>query len=476
MKCNRCGQEFGKGNICQHCGADKVAALGEFSGYSTPKKRATKKSRQMIDNQAATPSPQHVEPPISTQICWKCGEIIPLGNYCPVCGQELFRKCPQCGNQYSSQYHICPNCGTNHLEYEKAQAKAAADAIERKRKEVEARKRLEQEKIERQKRLQKEKELERSVIELKQKADYAHQLIHQRNWVTSDQRKTLLPLFTEFWNKIKSIPKVIDYQTDLSGVRTAWEMLDQNNTFIQIKNEENRRIKQEKARKAEQAAEEKRRIEEEHKRRLEELKLQSQIKSARERRETSLPQSGFGREDLTLGILAVCLLFCLSFFVSGMVLTAIGLNSSKDVGINAECCFLFSILFVVIRRGIRNHRLACTEHLCFWRGFSEKTSISIVVGTNASISFEDEVQYIPEKASIHVNQGVCFTIKSSSHLIKEIKFINDNTPVALDSNNGQISNEGDTWHGYSTDIRFKANASIDLARIDIMFDSPITKE
>ena len=114
MKCNICGKEFGKGDNSQNCGADKVSALGEFSGYSTPNNKPT-----TVKDNISSPSSQHLEPVIS-QICWKCGEIIPLGKFCPACGQKLFRICPNCKTEYSSQYHICPNCGTNHIEYEKA--------------------------------------------------------------------------------------------------------------------------------------------------------------------------------------------------------------------------------------------------------------------------------------------------------------------------------------------------------------------
>ena len=88
MKCNKCGQEFGKGTNCQYCGADKVAALGEFSGYSTPNNKPT-----TVKDSISSPASQHIEP-ITSQICWKCGEIIPLGKFCPVCGQALVRECP----------------------------------------------------------------------------------------------------------------------------------------------------------------------------------------------------------------------------------------------------------------------------------------------------------------------------------------------------------------------------------------------
>lgn len=111
MKCNKCGQEFGKGETCQYCGADKVSALGEFSGYSTPKARPANGTKA-----TSSPSAPFIEP-VASQICWKCGEIIPMGKFCPACGQQLLQKCPKCKESYSAKYNICPNCGTNRLTY-----------------------------------------------------------------------------------------------------------------------------------------------------------------------------------------------------------------------------------------------------------------------------------------------------------------------------------------------------------------------
>lgn len=111
MKCNKCGQEFGKGETCQNCGADKVSALGEFSGYSTPKARPANGTKA-----TSSPSAPFIEP-VASQICWKCGEIIPMGKFCPACGQQLLQKCPKCKESYSAKYNICPNCGTNRLTY-----------------------------------------------------------------------------------------------------------------------------------------------------------------------------------------------------------------------------------------------------------------------------------------------------------------------------------------------------------------------
>ena len=115
MKCNKCGEEFGKGETCQNCGADKVSALGEFSGYSTPKARSANGTKA-----TSSPSAPSLEP-VTSQICWKCGEIIPMGKFCPVCGQALVRECPKCKKEYSTQYDICPHCGTNYIVFQEQQ-------------------------------------------------------------------------------------------------------------------------------------------------------------------------------------------------------------------------------------------------------------------------------------------------------------------------------------------------------------------
>ncbi len=112
MKCNKCGLEFGKGETCQHCGADKVSALGEFTGYSS-----LRHNSENVTKATSSPITTHLEP-VTSQICWKCGEIIPLGHFCPACGQQLLRKCPKCKKSYSAKYSICPNCGTNYFTYQ----------------------------------------------------------------------------------------------------------------------------------------------------------------------------------------------------------------------------------------------------------------------------------------------------------------------------------------------------------------------
>lgn len=81
--------------------------------------------------------------------CYKCNNVIPSDSkYCPCCKVELFTTCPKCGAKYSSQYHICNQCGTDRDEYLQAQRieqekKEAVEREMRRKKEVEERKRKE---------------------------------------------------------------------------------------------------------------------------------------------------------------------------------------------------------------------------------------------------------------------------------------------------------------------------------------------
>lgn len=140
MRCNKCGNEFGTGENCQHCGADKVAALGDFPGYSVPGGQ----NHPTIDTSSFT---SRIDP-LSSIICWKCGEVIPADSkYCPVCQVQLFVVCPKCGHRYSAQYANCNECGSNREEYVKAQelAALARQLEEKKRKEEEELRRKQQE-------------------------------------------------------------------------------------------------------------------------------------------------------------------------------------------------------------------------------------------------------------------------------------------------------------------------------------------
>lgn len=114
MKCNICGKEFGNSVKCEHCGADRVAALGNYSGY-TPS--AVPNS---VNNTQAFLEPSVCNETKGTgfSVCYACGEVIPAdAKYCPKCAKKLYEICPKCGKTYSSQYTICQYCGTDRIKY-----------------------------------------------------------------------------------------------------------------------------------------------------------------------------------------------------------------------------------------------------------------------------------------------------------------------------------------------------------------------
>ena len=107
MKCSNCGNEFGTGTHCQHCGVDRVTGLANYNGYNN----SGDSSGYNSSNYGGSPK---------TTVCYACSEIIPLGStFCPVCGKKLLVTCPNCGHEYSSQYPVCGKCGTNREEYNK---------------------------------------------------------------------------------------------------------------------------------------------------------------------------------------------------------------------------------------------------------------------------------------------------------------------------------------------------------------------
>lgn len=100
------------------------------------------------ENSQFSPFPQS-QPQM--MFCYKCNNVIPSDSkYCPCCKVELFTTCPKCGAKYSSQYHICNQCGTDRDEYLQAQRieqekKEAVEREMRRKKEIEERKRNEAE-------------------------------------------------------------------------------------------------------------------------------------------------------------------------------------------------------------------------------------------------------------------------------------------------------------------------------------------
>lgn len=114
MKCNICGKEFGNSVKCEHCGADRVSALGNYSGY-TPSAASNSANNTQVFSE---PSVCNETKGTGFSVCYACGEVIPAdAKYCPKCAKKLYEICPKCGKTYSSQYTICQYCGTDRIKY-----------------------------------------------------------------------------------------------------------------------------------------------------------------------------------------------------------------------------------------------------------------------------------------------------------------------------------------------------------------------
>lgn len=268
MRCNICGKEFGKGEKCQHCGADKVAALGEFEGFSNAHQGA---SHTASSSHLAS---IHREEPALNQICWKCNEVIPADAiYCPVCRQELKRKCPKCGKSYSSQYHNCPYCGTNYKEFErelsiqkerKRESELKQARIREQRRIDEERAATEQRKKEQQRqaehaaymrRYRQEQNIKKKFDSLKESASSAHELINGQEWITIEQKAAVLPLLEKLNAEIDAVSKKeIHSHTSLSGIQAALEALENSESYQLILDEKERRIDAERSKRKEEKA------------------------------------------------------------------------------------------------------------------------------------------------------------------------------------------------------------------------------
>lgn len=143
MKCNICGQEFGSGAYCQHCKADRITALGNYTGYTSPNAAAKATNSGSAVNASSTTYPMKQYDKNNFIVCYNCANVIPADSeYCPCCNTKLFKTCPKCGHKYSSQYKYCNKCGINREEYLKQQ-----DELKRRQQEEEERKRQYREKV-----------------------------------------------------------------------------------------------------------------------------------------------------------------------------------------------------------------------------------------------------------------------------------------------------------------------------------------
>ena len=172
MKCNVCGQEFGNGAYCQHCNADRITALGNYSGgYNAPDapKNITSNTNTRGDNPISGYGSNNDSYNSSKRsgagnsgeqfmVCYNCANVIPVDSeYCPCCRIKLYEICPKCGHRYSSQYKRCNKCGTDREEYLAEQRRWEQCRLEEaRRKEAEHKRVLEEERRRERQRLEEE--------------------------------------------------------------------------------------------------------------------------------------------------------------------------------------------------------------------------------------------------------------------------------------------------------------------------------
>lgn len=161
MKCNICGKEFGNSVKCEHCGADRVAALGNYSGYTPSAVPNSVNNTQVFSE----PSVCNETKGTGFSVCYACGEVIPAeAKYCPKCAKKLYEICPKCGKTYSSQYTICQYCGTDRIKYIEEQQRIE----KQKREEQERLKRIQAMEAQREAQQRAAQEAEEHRLQLKQ--------------------------------------------------------------------------------------------------------------------------------------------------------------------------------------------------------------------------------------------------------------------------------------------------------------------
>ena len=174
MKCNVCGQEFGNGAYCQHCKADRITALGNYSGgYNAPDvpNNVTSDTNTGSSNPTSGYSSGNDSYNSAKRsgarnsgeqfmVCYNCANVIPRDSeYCPCCRIKLYEVCPKCGHRYSSQYKICNKCGTDREEYLAEQRRWEQCRLEEaRRKEAEHKKVLEEERRRERQRIEEERQ------------------------------------------------------------------------------------------------------------------------------------------------------------------------------------------------------------------------------------------------------------------------------------------------------------------------------
>lgn len=130
-KCAKCNNDFGPGEKCQYCGVDKIVGMAQYEGYIAPGEISIDIHENTLGYQK-----EQMESTASfcnnAGICYNCGEVIPSDSkFCPVCGQNLWRTCPECQKRYSSKYYICNSCGTNWLQYHEEKKQKITEIVAR---------------------------------------------------------------------------------------------------------------------------------------------------------------------------------------------------------------------------------------------------------------------------------------------------------------------------------------------------------
>lgn len=188
MKCNICGKEFGNSVKCEHCGADRVSALGNYSGYNPPAASNSANNTHVFSE----PSVCNEIKGTGFSVCYACGEVIPAdAKYCPKCAKKLYETCPKCGKTYSSQYTICQYCGTDRIKYIEEQQR------------IEKQKREEQERQNRIRAMEAQREAQQRAA---QEAEERRLQLKQERKKHSEKiaREKAEKILTDIDNKIKS--------------------------------------------------------------------------------------------------------------------------------------------------------------------------------------------------------------------------------------------------------------------------------